>query len=649
MTESLDVFLYRAMLRIRRFEETVLEHFPKGVFYGTTHTYLGQEANAVGVLSHLRPGDIVFSNHRCHGHFLVYGGDMRALFAELMGKPTGVCAGRGGSQHLHWRDFYSNGIQGGIVPVATGMALAEKRKGSGAVVVCFLGDGTLGEGVVYESLNLAALGDAPVLYVVEDNRIAQTTSVEHALAGEMAARFRAFGLPVTELDTSDVREIHAAAGAVLDAVRRTQTPHVLILHTCRFGPHSKGDDTRPVDEVARLRQTRDPIRIQAARLSEADREAIHRTVEAEVQAAFAQATDDPPSTPVAPTWTLAEPPPLPSPLPPAPTVLDSLNAALHQAMQSDERVVVLGEDILDPYGGAFRVTRGLSTAFPDRVWSTPISEAGFVGVAAGMALRGLRPVVEVMFGDFVTLIADQVVNHVAKFRFMYHEGVRVPLVIRTPMGGRRGYGPTHSQSLEKLFLGVPGLKVVAPCALGSAGELLWRAILDDEPVFFVENKLLYLVRTPPADLTEFEVRATEDAYPTYSLRVQGAPLPQVTLVAYGHMAELVRAAALRLAYAHEIFVEVVVPTQLSPVVAAPILESARRTGRLVTAEEGTLTLGWGAEVIARATEELGGGLSTARVAARDLPIPAAGPLEDAVLPQVGDVVAAVRRCLGEGG
>ena len=151
--------------------------------------------------STLQPGDIVFSNHRCHGHFLAYGGDPRALFAELMGKASGVCGGRGGSQHLQWRNFYSNGVQGGIVPVATGMALAEKRKGSRAVTVAFLGDGTLGEGVVYEALNMAALWKAPILYVVENNRIAQTTPIEQAVAGSLPARFQAFGIPAHELDS----------------------------------------------------------------------------------------------------------------------------------------------------------------------------------------------------------------------------------------------------------------------------------------------------------------------------------------------------------------------------------------------------------------------------------------------------------------
>ena len=176
------------------------------------------------------------------------------------------------------------------------------------------------------------------------------------------------------------------------------------------------------------------------------------------------------------------------------TVLDSLNTALHQALASDQRVIVVGEDVLDPYGGAFKVTRGLSQAYPGQVITTPISEAGIVGLASGMALRGLRPVVEIMFGDFLTLAADQVINHASKFRYMYNDQARAPMVIRTPMGGRRGYGPTHSQTLEKHFLGTPGLRVLAPCAIDQPGELLREAILhDDDPVLFVENKLLYLL------------------------------------------------------------------------------------------------------------------------------------------------------------
>jgi acetoin:2,6-dichlorophenolindophenol oxidoreductase subunit alpha len=293
MNKEHNEALYRSLYRIRRFEETVLENFSKGVFFGTTHTYLGQEADAIGVLSHLQEDDIVFSNHRCHGHFLAYGGDPRALFAELMGRVTGVCGGRGGSQHLHWRNFYSNGVQGGIVPVATGMALAEKLKGSSSLVVAFLGDGTLGEGVVYESLNMAALWKAPILYLIENNRIAQTTPIEQATAGSLAGRFSAFGLPVIEMDTSDVLPISAAAQAILSEVRQKSAPQALILNTARFGPHSKGDDTRPPELLACLREERDPLTIHGSRLNPFERAEIEGDVNRRIEAAYQQALQDP--------------------------------------------------------------------------------------------------------------------------------------------------------------------------------------------------------------------------------------------------------------------------------------------------------------------------------------------------------------------
>ncbi len=288
----------QVMYLIRRFEETVLENFSKGVFNGTTHTYLGQEANAAGILHHLQSGDIVVSNHRCHGHFLAYGGDPRALFGELMGKASGVCGGRGGSQHLHWRNFYSNGILGGMIPVATGMALAEKLRGNPAVVVAFLGDGALGEGVAYESFNMAALWRVPVIFVVEHNQIAQTTPSALALAGSIPARFAAFSIPVTELDSSDVVEISQTAGDLLRSTPETSSPRAMILHTCRFEPHSKGDDTRPPEEIARMRSQRDPVEIHAARLEPALRQTIYATVDEVISQAYQQALEDPYPSPV---------------------------------------------------------------------------------------------------------------------------------------------------------------------------------------------------------------------------------------------------------------------------------------------------------------------------------------------------------------
>lgn len=334
------------------------------------------------------------------------------------------------------------------------------------------------------------------------------------------------------------------------------------------------------------------------------------------------------------------------------TVLESLNRALQRSMANDPCVYILGEDVLDPYGGAFKVTRGLSEKYPERVITTPISEAGFIGLAGGMALRGLRPVAEIMFGDFITLAADQLVNHISKFRWMYNEQVQVPLVIRTPMGGRRGYGPTHSQTLEKMFLGVPGLIVVAPNILTDPGEILEYAILEVAgPVLFVENKLQYLQHIIDLssekefvfdELTQ-NISTTAGTFPTTRMSIAGAPTAGLTIATYGYMVDVVRRAALTLAYDYEIFPEVVVPTLLSPFRLDSVIASTRSTGKLLVVEEAPQTMGWGAEVITRVAEESGDrNIRFKRLAAKDTPVPASRLLEDAVLPSVDDVVKMAR-------
>lgn len=236
----------------------LLELFDLGLLTGTTHTYIGQEAVGVGIISALEDKDIIFSNHRCHGHFLAYCNETDGLMAEIMGKKDGIVGGRGGSQHIQYKNFYSNGIQGGIVPTATGMALAEKIKRTNAVTLVFLGDGTLGEGVVYESFNLASLWKLPIVFIVEDNRYAQTTPTEAAIAGEMVNRPKAFGIRTWETDSFDVTEINEFTSEIVSFVRNETRPAAFICHTYRFGPHSKGDDFRDKEEIDRWKQ-QDPI------------------------------------------------------------------------------------------------------------------------------------------------------------------------------------------------------------------------------------------------------------------------------------------------------------------------------------------------------------------------------------------------------
>ncbi len=323
-----------------------------------------------------------------------------------------------------------------------------------------------------------------------------------------------------------------------------------------------------------------------------------------------------------------------------------LNEALHEIFGEHDDVMLLGEDVLDPYGGAFKVTQGLSDAYPDRVLTTPISEASLFGVAAGMALRGQRPILEIMFGDFIALGMDQVVNGIAKFREMYDDQVTVPLVVRTPMGGRRGYGPTHSQSLEKLLLGVPNVVVVAASECHDLRGLLTNAVDDERPVFFIENKLMYgrpNRRPDGGHIGELAVRETGTRYPALTFSGTDFSEGSATVVTYGGMVPVVLDAVTELVLEHEIFCEVVALSQLLPMELEPVLESVARTGALVTAEEGTLTGGFGAEIAARVQEAAWGDLRgpVQRVAARDGIIPSARPLEDAMLPSARDVVEAI--------
>jgi pyruvate/2-oxoglutarate/acetoin dehydrogenase E1 component len=326
-------------------------------------------------------------------------------------------------------------------------------------------------------------------------------------------------------------------------------------------------------------------------------------------------------------------------------VLESLNVGLREAMSEDDSILILGEDIVDPYGGAFKVTKGLSTQFPGRVISTPISEAGITGVCIGLSLKGFRPVLELMFGDFLTLAVDQLLNQASKISAMCTEPISLPLVLRTPMGGRRGYGPTHSQSIEKLAFGIPGIKVLACSHLFDPGQMLKNVILKtDDPIIFVENKVLYaeLVKVP----SNFQLELQGDlTFPSVVLRSNQPS--DVSIIAYGGMASMAIEAAMLLKKREGLVCEIVIPHLISPLDTAALLASALRTRRVVVVEEGIGMFGWGAEVtaflsnidLAAPVQRIGAVLSV---------IPAARSLEDEVLPQIEDIVDAAVRTVDVG-
>lgn len=294
--EALRWDLYRQMATIRRTEETLLSLFSRGLLFGTVHTCLGQEACAVGVINALdRSRDVIWSNHRGHGHFLAYCDDVAGLVAEVMGRMTGVCGGIGGSQHLHRDGFYTNGILGGTLPCAVGTAFAEKAKRSGAVAAVFFGDGASAEGTFHESMNMAALWDLPVLFVLEDNGIAQSTPSRLQHAGELARHGEPFGIETLAVDVSTVAAVHGAASHAVQVVRRESRPFFLVLRTFRMGPHSKGDDLRPVDEIAAYRR-RDPLNLLRSELLKADAqrlEELETQIDRRLERAVAEAIEAP--------------------------------------------------------------------------------------------------------------------------------------------------------------------------------------------------------------------------------------------------------------------------------------------------------------------------------------------------------------------
>ena len=626
---------------ISRFvEERLLSLFSEGRLNGTVHTCIGEEFSGAVIARHLVDGDTIFSNHRCHGHFLSRNHDIHGLIAELMGRQTGVSGGLGGSQHLYKDGFYSNGLQGGIVPVAAGLALGHKLRRSNNVAVVFIGDGTLGEGVVYETFNIAAKWDLPLLVVLEDNKYSQSTAQHETLAGSIPARAAAFGIETAHGTTWEWEELHHTVGDLVGKMRQDRKPRFLHIETFRLKAHSKGDDTRPRDVVEPFEQ-RDPLNLFLAQATAED-QALVDSIKARIEDAVGHASNDPLATMPMETQQQAHISWSPTTLPANERVVVSLNTQLKSLLSLHDSTFMIGEDILSPYGGAFKASKDLSDLFPGRVLNTPISEAAIVGIGCGASLMGFHPIVEIMFGDFLTLAFDQILNHAAKFHQMYNQKVMANLIIRTPMGGGRGYGPTHSQTLDRHFFGIPGLRVVAMNHMTSPEQVYAPLIAESAgPCLVIENKRLYGTTFMAEVPQGYELLHSSETHPTAWLKPQSQRV-DVTLLGYGGTSELLAEACEILFEEHDLVAQVVCVMQVYPFTVAPILPQLTAAPRLLIVEEGQGFAGFGAEVMAQLAET--GALSTlsvGRVAPPAHCIPSSGPLEQAVLPDVGDIVQAV--------
>ena len=333
--------------------------------------------------------------------------------------------------------------------------------------------------------------------------------------------------------------------------------------------------------------------------------------------------------------------------------LKSINAALHSMMRGDPEVVLIGEDLLDPYGGAFKVSKGLSTAFPKQVISTPISESAIVGLGIGMAMRGFKPIVEIMFGDFLALASDQIINHATKYQWMFNDKVSVPIVIRAPMGGGRGYGPTHSQSIESLFMAVSGLKICAPSIYHDPGKLLIQAVKEESgPILFIENKVSYpknlqLDASSMLGRIQRSVVNSNGIDETVLLSLYPDEKPDLVIITYGGMSELAVQAAVDLFFEEELVIHVLSCSLLRPVPINDFVKAAARCGQILVLEEGNKIGGWGAEVASQIHEAAFKHLRlpVARIGASDMPIPSALPLEEQVLPTVGKIIEVVKQMM----
>ena len=642
------------MLRIRRFEVRTRELFLEQVIKGTAHSSVGQEGIAAGVGRALEAGDYIATHHRGHGHVLAKGADVRRMMAELMGRKTGYCYGLGGSMHIADFErgiFGANGIVGAGMGLGSGAALAAKLAGKGQVAVALFGDGGSNEGIFHEAMNLAAVWKLPLIFVCENNQYGLSTPTSMVLAGGSVARRAAgYNVPGQRIDGNDAVAVHDAVHRAAMRARAGEGPTLIEAMTYRWGDHSmranlpgyRSDkelaDWQTADPIERLRNRLKDGRV----MDDAEYDRMVRAVEAEIEAAIEWSKSQPePDLETALTKVYTTGTGIGADVEPAPgtrkiTYREGLNEAMNQEMARDHRVIIMGEDVAR-VGGIFGATRGLLERFgPERVRDTPITEAGFSGCGVGAAMAGLRPIVEIQIFDFVTHMMDNIVNQAAKARFMLGGAAKVPIVFRGPQGGGVRLAAQHSQSLESWFTNVPGLQVYAPSNPYDAKGLLTTAIRSDDPVVFLEHKMLYLGGESPVPEEPYAIK------PGRARIVR--PGEHCTVVAYLAMVANAEQAAIQLAR-KGIEIEIIDPRTLKPFDIETVVASIKRTGRCVVVHEAARFGGFGAEIAAEIMEEAFDYLDApvVRLGAMEMPVPYNDQLERSFMPSAKDIQTAVEK------
>ncbi|HEY6787460.1 MAG TPA: thiamine pyrophosphate-dependent enzyme [Trebonia sp.] len=663
-TETLLV-AYERMVLIRVFEERVSDLYRDSEVPGFVHLSIGQEASAVGACLPLETADVITSNHRGHGHCLAKGLAPEPMMAELLARSTGTNKGLGGSMHIADPDlgiFGANGIVAAGVPIAAGAATAMRLRRQRQVVVSFFGDGAVAQGAFHEAANLAALWKLPMVFFCENNGYAEFSPSADQHPVPLSARAAGYGLPYAAVDGNDVEAVATAMSDIVGRIRDGGGPAFVEATTYRWHGHYEGDPERyrSSDELLRWQAERDPVAIARARLVErrveaAVLDAAEAGVRGRVEAAIAAARQAPPpdmavlhSSVYAPRLSVAEPPmegtpPMAGTRPIDSTAagtadaeifrtMDAVRLALEHELEQDPDVFIAGVDA-GKGGNVFALTRGLHARWPERLLDTPISETAVMGLAVGAAMAGMRPVVELMYLDFLGVCFDQILNQAAKLRFMTGGKARMGLTIRTQFGGGRSSGSQHSQSLEALLAHVPGLTVVMPSTPADTYGLLRAAIADPNPVVFIENRQLYGAKgpKPPAD----------HILPLGKAKVV-RPGTDATIVSVSRMAGESVAAAEALAQ-RGISAEVIDLRTVAPLDKETILASLAKTNRLLIAHEAVTDFGIGAEIAAIAASEGFWTLDAPvmRVAPPPTPSPYAPNLEAQWLPDRKDIERAV--------
>jgi len=647
--------LLRNMIRVRLFEEKCAELYTQEKIRGFLHLYDGEEAIATGVIPVLEPEDRIVATYREHGHALVRGVPMATILAEMYGKAEGCSAGRGGSMHLFdaATNFYGgNAIVGGGLPLACGLALADRMQDDANITACFFGEGAVAEGEFHEAMNLAELWDLPVLFVCENNGYAMGSALARTEAqADIRHKAESYGIEAHVVDGMDVVAVEVAARKATDRIRETGRPVFLECRTYRFRAHSMFDAQlyREKAEVEEWRQKGPIVRFQGWLLEnglvhDSDVSEIEQSVRVEIAEAveFAEAGTWEPVEDLTKHVLGVQPDP-PTPAQPSGrtvemTYREAMRQAIRDAMTRDPRVFLMGEDV-GAYGGCYAVSKGLMDEFgEDRIRDTPLSESGFTGSGIGAAAAGMRPIVELMTVNFSLLALDQIMNTAATIRHMSGGQFSVPVVIRMATGAGKQLAAQHSHSLEGWYAHIPGLKVLAPATVADARGMLWTALQDPDPVLIFENVMLYN-RTEQIDAEAGPVDISKAA-----VRREGT---DISLITYGGSLYKVLAAADDLAAAG-INAEVIDLRSLRPLDDATVMASLGKTRRALIVDEGWRSGSISAEISARIMEQAFWSLDApiGRVCAEEVPIPYPKHLEDASIPQTPGIVEAVKTMMG---